>query len=558
MSTKSVTLSSDDNPLSRSLLVETPQKTVDITKTRQLGSTVLDRAEQIYIQTKAVRNLAANAVQNPARFGCSILTLITGLGQLYHGDVFTGGAVTLLGAKEIYNQSCHGNTSSLEKMLNAINADVDMIKTLEEGQRQSYAVVEQNLGLLRQDVTGLYNKLDEIKALNTQGLKEIETGKSNAHSKALEAKEAYRTALGLFKESMDSFSLSKGTYAKCADYFTRIQDLAKDETTDVPLTEKVEKLVRTAKQASVDCAAGMNQLDGAEAKFLEAMQAYKDASALKDEAFEMISKVVQGAEDTLVSGKEKAAYEKTCTQRIAATEKELADIKERSDDIMKLLNEMSRDIKKAKDEAARKFDLSDMAVGIGAGVLLSSVGTVSAVAAGVTAAYSWHNGTTIAATTKKVYGYFFGEPEAPKQPMRLDELTRIKFDERSSGYFGAWVKGRASNTLGTLDVNLGTEIVPLRFNLNDAEYPISKEDLFGLYTNMHRQLGAKTLSPERCKDILQNLQTIRFDRGGALSAVTGAIKPEQAANGLVRALRKYVDKLQAAAKLERGSKSTAL
>ena len=515
----------------------------EFSSTRKMGSTLLDRAEQIYKQTAAVRHLVVNAQHNPTRFGCSVLALVTGLTQLYQGETLSGGMMTCFGAKEIYNQSRQGNTSTLEKLLNDVNADVDMIKTLEEGQKQSYKVVEENLGLLRRDVASLYAKLDQIQQLNSEGLSNIEEGKAEALAKGDEAKKAYDKALLLFEESKKASSLSKETYVNCANYFSRIQEISKDNDPKVPVLEKVNQLARIAKKASKECNKGMNQFDVADVKFFEAIRAFALAAELKSEAFDRMSRVVQSAEDTLRAGKEKAEYVQDCKKTISATQQELTEIKERSDDIMRLLNEMSRDVKKAKEEAANKLDPSDVIIGVGAGVMLSSVGTISAMAAGVTAAYSWHNGTTIATTTQKIYRFFFGASEAPPMPMHEEKLTRVSFNERSSGYFGAWVKGRSSYTFGTVDINFGQEVVPVRFNLNDPDYPISKEDLFALYSHMHNQLEKKTLSPERCKEILQQLEEIQIYRSGLFPIVRGLIRPEQAASGLVRALRKCADKL---------------
>lgn len=542
-------LSNENNPLTRSLIEQFyPQNrpnNINSAQARQMGSTVLDRAEQIFHQTKALRNLASNAYENPTRFGCSVFAFIAGLTQIYSGDVVSGSIATLIGAKEVYNQSGSGNTLALQRLLNDINADVDMIRTLEEGQQQSYKAVQENLNLIKSDVDVLYKNLDEIGNLNDQGIKSIEESKRRAYEKGVAAKEAYRRALSLFSEAKDAFSSSKEIYEKCARSFILIQGIAKDEGSEKSILEKVNELVEVANQASGNCAKGKKELDIADEKFSLAMQALSEASNLKDEASGMISKTVQNAEDTLRAGIEKAQYTQECSQRIKATQNELEDIKERSNDVMYLLNEMSTEVKKAKIEAQKKLDPSDLVVGIGTGVALSSLGTFSALAAGVTAAYAWHNGTTIADTTKKVYNYFFGIPLPAPEAMREDQLIRVNMDEKSSGYYGGWVKGRPSYTYGSLDVKLGKEIVQFRFDLNQRDYPVSKEDLFTLFSKMFAKLEDKSISSSDSEKILHQLETVSLSRGGLYDPVRGLVKNSQAAFGLVKALRKYCEKLKA-------------
>lgn len=277
------------------------------------------------------------------------------------------------------------------------------------------------------------------------------------------------------------------------------------------------------------------------------MTALSRASTLKDEALQEITKVVQSAEDALKAGAEKAQYTEECKEKITEARAEIQEMKQRSDDVMRLLNEMSSDVKKAKAEAQKKLDPSDVVVGVGAGVIAAPLGTFSALAIGVTAAYAWHNGTTITDTVSKTYNYFFGTPLPPPQPMGENEHIRVALDQKSSGYYG-WIRGRSSYTLGHIDIKLSEfEYVQYRFDLNRAEYPISKEDLFTLYSGMFEKLKDGSMQPDQCKAILSQLEQATIGRGGLHFAVHGLIRPQQAAYGLVNALNRYCEKLAASA-----------
>jgi tetratricopeptide (TPR) repeat protein len=536
-------------PLERSLIGDfyKQPEAVNPETARQLGATVSDRAEQIYKQTVTVRDLLSNASANPARFGCSVVALMSGLSGVYSGNLWTGTIATAAGAKELYNLCTTGNTSTLHRLLSDINADVDMIKTLEEGQQQSFRVVEDNLNLIHGDLNTLYGKLDQIKQLSDHGLDSITKGKERATEIGSGAKEAYREALQLFKEAKEVFSSSKKTYKECSWSFEQIQKIAKMEGSHLTAQEKIDALVKVAGEASTHCQKGKYELDAADRLFSQAMEAFAKASNLKDQSIEEISKVIQSAEDTLKANEEKAQYTKESLKRLDTAQKEVQEVKERAKDVMRLLNEMSDDVRKAKNEADKKLDPSDVVVGVGTGIFLSSMGSFTALAVGVTAAYAWHNGTTIADTTKKIHNYFSGKTVPPKQPMGADEVVRVTMDEHSSGYYGSWFKKRGSNTLGTLDVNLPGEVVQFRIDLNQNDYPVSKEDLFTLYKKMFTQLKEGTLSPEGCEKVLNQLHQVKIDRGGLHEPVNGLAKKSQAAHGIVKALTQYCEKLKSAA-----------
>ncbi len=539
---------SDGNSLSRSLILELQKVEAEqgmTSNVAKLGSTLQMRAENIYAQTKGIRNLAQNAYHNPTRFGCSTVALTLGLSSIYNGDLFTGGAVAFLGAKELYNQCGGGDNSTLQRLLSDIDADVDMVRSLEEGQQKSYELIDGNLKLIQGDVEALYTKLDEIRNLNVNGRQALDNAKSKAIGKALDAKEAYRKALQLFSEAKESFAASRKIYDECARQFQSIKQIAKEPDTQMSIMERMDSLVSIAEEANDNCSSGKEKLDDADNKFSLAMTALTEASKLKDEVIEMTSKAVQSAQDTLQAGIEKVEYTTECKERLEATQKELDEVKERSKDVMRLLDEMSEDIKNAKAEAVKKLDPSDVFVGVGAGILLAPLGTVSALAIGVTSAYAWHNGATVTETTKKVYNYFFSTPQPVVTPVSEEEVLRVKLQETSSGYYGSWVKKRQSYTVGTVEINIGKdEVMQFNFDLNNKQYPISKEDLLSLYSRMFSKLKEGSLEPAHCKSILQRLQTEVISRGGLNPDVVGLTSDRQAAHGLVKAMLNYADKLR--------------
>jgi hypothetical protein len=429
-------------------------------------------------------------------------------------------------------------------MLNDINADVDMVRSLEEGQQQSVNIVQENILLITGEVNTLYDQLDEIERLNTEGLELLEVGKQQAKAKIVQANLAFRKVFELFSKAKNSFDASKNIYETCKENFSQIKKIATEEDQEVSLMDRLNHLVEVAELANSQCSEGKEQLEEADLAFSEGMKALALAQTLKNEATKMVSRTVQHTEDTLKAGIEKATYTKACTRIIDATKRELGDITERSNDVMRLLDEMTEDIRKAKMEAAKKLDPSDLVVCAATTFLAaSSFGALSAVALGVTSAYAWHNGSTIADTAKKAYNYAFGTPTRAN-PMDEGLLIRTRFKEVSSGYWG-WSQGRGSHTYGFEDINLGGgEVISLPFDLNNKTYPVSREDLYTLYQRMFAKLKDNTLEPQRCKEILKKLQHVMISRGVHGHNVIGLIRETQAASGIVNELVKYCNKLE--------------
>ncbi len=542
----------------RSLIVQHGlDKTGDEKPTPQLGDTLTRRAERIYVQTQYVRTLMGNAHDNPWRFGTSVVAVLAGASQLYSGNYVWGGIEAGLGVKELISQCTTGPSDSLQKLLSDIGADVGMIQTLEEGQQKSYQIVEDNLKFIGNELNTLFSKLAQIKELDARNLSEIQVQKNEALQKGLKAKLAFSEVLQLFEDCKKSFEASKTTYGKCQQHFIAIQKLAKDDSPEIPLSEKLNTMVITARQAQQDCQLGKQELDIAEKLFSTALTKLHEAVSLKDEAIEMVTQAVQKAEDTLKAGVEIAAHTKKCEETVQDTQRKLVEVKECSDDIMRLLKEMLLEVKRAKNEAAKKLDPSDVAVGIATAMALTNpLGYIYAFTTGMVTTYAWHNGTTISDVSKRIYSFVFKTPQTPVTPMAEHELIRASMSPISTGYWG-WAKGYGSGTAGVLEVNLGkNEVLQLPYNLDDSEYPICKEVLCTFFNTLMEKINDKSLDPKRCKDILQEMETMKISRvpkvpeGVQIASerikppINGVIRQTQGAWGLVKSVKKLCGQLQ--------------
>lgn len=479
----------------------------DVDTRPQLGNTLCDRAEKIYHQTKTLRAFVQNTASNPMRTGCSIVSLVCGVTSLCSGDLITGAIATTAGAKELWNLTRTANPTDLQRLLNDINADVGMIQTLEEANRESYKTVDANLDLIKGGIEALQSQLSQIEQINDQGLKKIAEKKSEAASLNIQALQAYNAAAQLFEKAQDKLTQSQEHYGNCGAVFEQIAKIAKNESPDLTLEEKIEQLIETSSIASENCKSGKMLLDISAQHLHEALERLKDANAFKDQATALSSAVIQLAEDALQSGKEKAMYTQNCQQQIDAAKDEMKRIQARSNQIMKLIEELKEDVVEAKQEAAGKFSMSDVAVGVGiAATMVPAAGILYGAATGVSAMYAFRNSETLSSGAKKVYNWYYGIKEPQPVPMQPDELTRLQFNETSSGYWG-WMRGRSSQTVGKIQINFGNESVSIPFNLNQRDR-IAKEDLLDLFQMMNAKVSNGTLDPDRCVKILDQLETL--------------------------------------------------
>lgn len=509
----------------------------------QLGDTLCDRAEKIYSQTKALRTFVQNTASNPMRAGCSIVALLTGVSSLWAGDIFTGAIATTCGAKELWNLYGSEASTDLQRLLNDINADAGMIQTLEEANRKSYQTVNTNLDLISEDVRTLQSQLSEISAINSNGLLQVVAKKEEAKHYNSEANKTYGAAAQLFVAAKQKLGQAEGYYDQCGKVFSEIEKIAKNDDPDVTLEEKIESLIQTSRKASQNCKAGKAMLDASSEDLCNALKLLKEANRLKDQATAACASATQMAEDTLHAGMEKAKYTGECQQRIKATQDEMKKIQKRSDQIMELIEELKADVVAAKREAAGKFSMADMAVGIGvAAMVVPPAGIIYGAATGISAMYAFRNSETISWAAKKVYNWAMGVPTPVANPMEDKELTRVSFNESSSGYWGYFVQRRASVTVGTLQINLGNgEEMALPFNLNNKDM-IAKEGLLNLFQVINERVTQGKMPPQRCLEIIQQLETLKISRGQLHPDVNGLIKSKSPTYAIVSLLKETCEK----------------
>ena len=520
----------------------------------KLGTSLLDRAELIYSQTRVLRNLLSSIKNEPMRFGTSIISLVSGLYQVYQGNYFYGVLAGSVGLKELFNQATDGDGSTLHRMLNDIQADVSIVRTLQEAQGKRYETLNVGLRQIDSGVNGLYKKLDELQGISIQGAQELIESKQKAERRWTEAKTAFESVHRLYEEAKCNMKSAMEAYERCADLFIAIQNLSKNDDPSRTMESKVEELYTKSKEAFDVCRFGQSQLDLVDKKHAEALDALQKAISIKDEVYEMITVACQRAIHLFVFGQEKAVITRECEAKIHAMQKELQDISDSHHQIMVLIREMAGDVEKAKQLARYKLDPSDLVVGIGAGVTLASAGgLLLPLTGGVLASYAWHCKETLSAAAKKVYNFVRGIPTPEPVPMQKDETIQVAMNPVSSGLWG-WMRGYPSFTVGSLKVNLrDAKPWDFTFDLNDPNYPLEKSDQLQIFNRMMAKLmNQRQTFPQRqelakhYKKVITDLKDIHIRRNtpsGEKPAVHGFFQRFQASNVLAINLEQLCDTL---------------
>jgi hypothetical protein len=483
---------------------------------KAVGQYICQRVEQIYLTAAALHKLAQLTVNKGGHIVCATATLLGGLGSVYKGDVMTGGSLVAVAARELYN-IFNQNKTDIQRLLQDASAGIDMIKTLEQANQQSFVNVDNNLIFVRQSVIDLEKRLKDINHLATQGSEEVEVQKKIAMA-------LYEEASGLFNCTQDVFKQSKNKYETCNDQFTKalnqigeLVQLAQEEKGH--FKDRSEQFVELSKKIHNDCTTAKGTLEDGNQSFNQGLFLLSQALLKFNQATFEAGKANEMAQTALEKIKARAQIEQSCQKQIKNIQEELSVVKSRSKNIQAIADDAQKDISDAQKVAETQFTLAEIVVGGGGGAIIGAVfsGGLAAGAGAVGGTVAFHN-------RQKIGELLFGkDPEPiPAKPSSTNPVT-YKHNERSSGFWGRYVEKRGSFTKGKIAIDLGDEEVRyIKYNLNNR-HKLSKKDLRFLYLRLSNKLSCKTEYAQTCLSVLHKLETLAIDRGDRHKPVRGFI-----------------------------------
>jgi hypothetical protein len=480
------------------------------------GSLICQRMETVLITAIALHKFAQFSVNHGGQFICAATTVIAGLNCLYQGNIWTGPALTAIGSKQLYNLM-YGNKSDVQRLLQDASAGIDMIKTLEQANAQSFENVEGNLTLVSQNMLDLQSRLQDIRCIATQGSQKLEEQKKITLALYQEADELFKKTQLSLNQSKEKINASNEQFAEALNQIGELVQLAQKEGGD--FKEKTDHFKQLAEQIYNECTAAKGTLEKGNQSLNEGILVLNEALNKYQQATFEAGKTSEMAKAEFEKIRERAEIEKNGQAQIDEIREELNDVKARNKDMHAIADEVQNDIEEAQRVAGDQFGYQSIILGGGFGAAAGAFfsGGVGAYAGAVGGTVTYHN-------REKLGNLFLGkDPEpVPAKPTILEPVT-FKFNERSSGFWGRYIEKRASFTVGKLAIDLGNnESMTLDFNLN-AKHKIARKDVNKLCEILARKLKNDPNFAQTCSAILKKLEKMTIDRSTYHKPTTGFI-----------------------------------
>lgn len=507
----------DTNSMSSSFceLQEIPQSQ------KVVGQRICNKMENMIAGAIALKKIAEVTTEHGSRTATAGITIAAGISMIYTGDWVVGSTATLVGLKEAFNIWQKVNsTTDIGSLLNDASAGVDMIKTLEEANAQSFKVVNTNLSIISKKVKRMNDQFEKIKAISHEGQKELEIIKEEASGLYEEAQEEFDNAKASFKLSQKRFTQANEIFIKTAADFNELFELAK--TTDISDAKKLDAFVEKARRIQRKCAAAQKLIKTGNEFINSGIESLDTARDKEMAAKEKTLVAMERAKVKMAVIEAQAKVKREYEQKVEETREEVNHIQERNKDIRSLLNELTKDLKEAKKLSDDKFGTMSVILGVIPGTVagFSAGGFTGAVVGGLAGGAVVHNRNSLVG---KIDNLINGPATLIDANPNKAELVKLKFSSRSSGWFNRFIKKTdQSYTVGMVDIQIGKEIVSLPFNLN-RDYKISKPDLYNLQQKLGKKVIDGEISAQECLTILTDLEQKFINRGASNKVQTGLI-----------------------------------
>ncbi len=509
----------------------------------RVGQHICSRMEILLGGAIALKKFAEVANDHGNRGICAGITLATGISCLAQGHFVTGSIATFAGLKEVVNiYQTVNSKNDIASLLNDANAGVDMVKTLEEANGESFKVVDTNLGIIRKNVKKMNDRMEKIKAIVTEGQKDIEELKAQASESYEEAEEQFCIAKDSFNLSQKRFANANKIFMRALKQFDELFKLV--QTAEITDSEKLEKFIKIAKRIQEQCLAAQKVIKQGNEQMDIGLQALECAQDKEHNAYGQSILAIERAKNKLELIEAQAKVKREYEQKIDDTKEELDHIQARNKDITILLNELSTDLKDGKKLSDDKFGTLSVALGVipGAVVGFSVGGWVGAMAGGLGGGAAIHHRNAI---LNKVDDFVNGSVILIDTNPNKKECVKVKFNSRSTGWWNRFIKGSTqSHTAGMVEIQVGKEAISLPFNLN-KDYKINKPDLYEFQQLLGKKVINGEITAQECLNIISELESKSIDRGLSKKAEKGLITSNSLYfNELKRVCEKIVEREQ--------------
>ncbi|CUI16439.1 hypothetical protein PNK_0814 [Candidatus Protochlamydia naegleriophila] len=478
-----------------------------------LGSKLCTTVENVVTTAVALKKIAEFGAQKGTRTLCSTAALVTGLGQIWEGNILMGSSLTIAGAFELYKTlGSNYDKSEVSRLIGDAKAGVQMIQTLEEANKESFSKVDANLDLVSQNVAKLTQQLTDIKQLSANGSIELEGQKATACKLYEEANELFAQAQQALQGSREEIGEADELFTRALNQFGSLLQSA--QSNEGKFEERVKQFTSDAEKVHKQCLEAKTHLETSGASFDKALLILQAAIDKNNAASIEAGKAMQLAADNLKMIQAKAEIENDCQEEIQVIRDELNDVKQRKKVQDALLTDIYNDLNEAEQINQANWGTFSVCVGAPLGFITgNAIGGIAGGAVGVPVAVQ------LVHDRNKIGNFLFGADKEPVPEKASDRSpVTFKYNEHSTGFWGRYIQKRQSYTAGKVSICLGDEEISYKFNLNDKNR-ICKKDLLDISKRLADKLNRGIITPAYCQKVISNLETMKMDRNTKKAAI---------------------------------------
>lgn len=468
---------------------------------------VCNRVENVVVAAVALHKVAQFGVNHGTEAVCSAVTIWTGVEMLLAGDYMTGAGITFAGTKQALNILYPAQTDVKELLQNA-RAGIDMITILEQANQDTFANVDANLNIVKQNVQDLETRLKDIRNIADRGSKKLKAQKEKAAGLYQEALQSFKKTQMILNRSQSQISEANFKFTLALCRMDTLVELAQEEGGD--LKEKVARFAALSQEIHSECTDAKQVLEGGNSGLTDGLLCLNEALTKFNAATYEAGKASQMALSKLEKIKARAQIEESCQGKIEEIRSELNQAKERGQDILAIAEQTDSYLAQAEELSEVKFGYQSIILGGGVGACLGAAfgGGMAAFAAAPAGVVAYHNRESIG-------NLLFGkDPEAiPAKPTPKNPVT-YEFNKHSSGFWGRYIQKRGSETVGKIAIDLGDDkaALSLNFNFNKKDI-VSRKELKHVYEVLSERLTDGLLTAKACLAIITRLENLEIDRG---------------------------------------------
>ncbi|PJD97812.1 MAG: hypothetical protein CK425_01395 [Parachlamydia sp.] len=431
-----------------------------------------------------------------------------------------GVGLTVAGAKRVYEiiQDIKNPDSpeSLSDLLENSEAGIAMLQTIGESQSEILFQMDKTLNSAEKLAMQTSNILKDIEGIAVAGKKELEMRKEKALGLYEKAQTSFAEARRCYEEGKQKMDASSEYFTSALAKFRQLSQLVQNRQGN--FKEQTAAFLKLTLEMDQECQQGKQLMDDAHALLGKGTKLSDTASVNMSKAAFEFGQLKERASEKFTTLENKANQlthtHAESIKKIATMKGHVKEMQANLEDSNRLVADIEKDNQKAQ-KMSQGFTTGAMLMGgVIGGIATAGLGIVAGAAVSLMTAALYENKTYIA---RKVCDWAFRTPMlkgVEATPVKKYNLS-FSFEQISTGFFNRYIKKEASQTVGSLRIDLGDKIATFLVDFNKP-HPLSKADQCALVATMNHKLARNPELAPHYLAILQKVESLQVQRGGKL------------------------------------------